>query len=449
MSPSPWKVVLVGGATAAALAIGGMSRGEQSNAAQSNSALAPAGSWPATAPPATPQAPPADAPPAVRGAYLTAVADCAGCHTAPGGKPFAGGLPLNTPFGVIYSSNITPDKDTGIGNWTAAQFRSAMKEGKDDAGKNLYPAMPYPYYSHMPDGEVEAIRAYLMTLPAVHAEIPPNKLPFPLNIRFMVKFWNWLNFKPSEFKAVATESPEWNRGAYIVNGPGHCGACHTPKNILGGDKRDQTLKGGELDFWYAPNLTGDARRGLHDWSIEDIATYLRSGMNGHAEAAGSMQDVIENSTSKMSDQDLRAIAVYLKSLPGAPPPAPSAPGTQAMRSGQAIYVDQCAACHGQDGAGVPGLFPPLKGNPEVQQARATSPLHAILAGAQAAATPTKPSQPAMPAYAWKLTDYEIAAVSTYLRNSWGNAAEPVTDSDVAKVRAHVAAHPAQRKKRVV
>jgi mono/diheme cytochrome c family protein len=438
-----WKGALIAGAAASALFIGGMSHGQTSDMS------APAA--PAVKPPAPPgiQAPPDNAPPAVRGQYLAVLGDCAACHTAPHGQPFAGGLPLETPFGTIYSTNITPDRETGIGAWTPEQFRRAMHEGKRADGANLYPAFPYPYFTHASAGDVEAIRAYLMTLTPVNMPPKANKLGFPFNIRFLLKTWNWLNFKPGEFQTVPTRSVEWNRGAYIVTSLGHCGACHTPKNILFGDKRDKALHGGEVDYWYAPNLTGTGKSGLKSWSVDDIATYLRTGMNDHAGASGSMQDVVEISTSKMSDADLHAIGVYLKSLPEAPEPMPSQPSQQAMRSGQAIYVDQCAACHAVDGSGAPGIFPPLRANPGVQQTQPTTAIHAILTGAQAASTASKPTSPSMPAFAWKLTDYEVAAVATYVRNSWGNSAEPVSERDVAKVRSHVAAHPVQRKKGAV
>jgi len=220
---------------------------------------------------------------------------------------------------VVYSTNITPDTNTGIGQWTAAEFRAALKDGKGHAGRRLYPAMPYPYYTRMPDDEVEAIRAYLMTVAPVHAEAPANTLPFPFNIRLLMKVWNALNFRRGEFQPEPGQSEAWNRGAYIVTGPGHCGACHTPKTALGGDRRGQALKGGEVEFEHAPNLTGEPRTGFSRWSSDDIVTYLRTGANRHTEANGAMQDVVDYSTSKLSDEDLHAIAVYLKTLPGAPP----------------------------------------------------------------------------------------------------------------------------------
>ncbi len=430
-----WKAALVFGAAVTALAVSGLSHGQPG-------APSPVGSWPA-APPTAPviQPPPASASAVERGRYLVTLGDCAACHTAPGGTPFAGGVPLNTPFGVIYSTNITPDTATGIGGWTPDQFRRALQEGRDDQGQNLYPAMPYPYFSHIAAADIEAMRAYLMTVPPAHAEAQANRLPFPLNLRVLIQGWNWLNFRPAPFTATSTRSAEWNRGAYIVNSLAHCGACHTPKTFLGGDQRDKPLRGGELDNWYAPNLNGSPHGGLQGWSTDDIVAYLSRGSNDHAAASGSMQAVVELSTSRMSAADLRAIAVYLKALPATPEPDADRPDPQKMRAGQAIYTDQCSACHGADGSGVAGLFPPLRGNPGVLQPSATTGLHAILAGAQAAATKAKPSQPAMPAFAWKLTDDEVAAVSTYVGNSWGNSAPAVGRDTVARLRARIAAHP--------
>lgn len=416
-----FKVALVGVAVASALLVAGVG-------------------WSQIEPPGSPEG----ASSVERGRYLAVVGDCEGCHTAPGGAPLAGGLALNTPFGTLYSTNITPDGDTGIGGWSRAQFRRALKEGKAAGGRNLYPAMPYTYYAHVTDADVDALYDYLRTVRPVHAENRANGLPFPLNIRFMMSFWNWLNFrKDPPVPHPANPTAEWSRGAYIVNGLGHCGACHTPKNLLGGDRWDKALQGGELDFWYAPNLVGGRRAGLSGWSEDEVVQYLKTGVNSHAEAIGSMQDVIEHETSKMSDADLRAVAVYLRSLPQAPPPQAKASTRQAMRSGKAIYLDQCAACHAPDGSGAPPVFPPLKDKPAIQQASAVNPIRAILAGGQEAATPANPTRPAMPAYAATLTDYEIASVASYVRNSFGNAADPVDPREVGQLRTRVISHPIQ------
>jgi mono/diheme cytochrome c family protein len=380
-----------------------------------------------------------------RGRYLVVLGDCESCHDRPGGQKLAGGLALNTPFGVIYSANITPDRQTGIGGWSEADFYRAMHEGKDDRNAHLYPAFPYPQFTRMPRADVDAIRAFLMTQPAVSYRPPANRLPFPLSIRALVGVWNWLYFKPGDFQPTAGQSAAWNRGAYIVNGPGHCASCHTPKTILGGDKQSQFLQGGLLDNWFAPDLNGDPRGGLAAWTAADIVEFLKTGRNARTSASGSMSDVITHSTSQMSDADLAAVAGYLKSLPsakGAPAAAHLDPA--AMRAGQALYRDNCAACHRADGSGVAREFPPLRQNSNVQSSDPTTLDRFILSGTETAATDARPTPFAMPSFAWKLTDREIADVATYVRNSWGNAAPAVSAGDVAKLRHKVAAHPIRK-----
>jgi mono/diheme cytochrome c family protein len=380
-----------------------------------------------------------------QGRYLAALGDCESCHNRPGGQRFAGGLPLNTPFGVIYSANITPDRDTGIGSWSADAFYRAMHQGRDDQNAHLYPAFPYPYFTRMSRAEVDAIRAYLMSQPAVSYRPPPNELPFPVSIRGVIGLWNWLYFKPGDFQPTQGQSAEWNRGAYIVTGPGHCGACHTPKTLLGGDRKVAFLQGGLIDNWFAPGLNGDPRAGLADWSGADIAEFLKTGRNARTSASGSMSDVITNSTSLMSDADLRAVAAYLKSLPAASPkPLASSPEPAAMRAGEAVYIDSCAACHKADGSGTPGFFPPLKGNSNVQSANPTTLDHFVLSGTETTATAARPTPLAMPSFGWKLSDREIADVATYVRNSWGNLARPVSAAEVGKLRKKVAAHPVRK-----
>src|ERR1700733_1520314 len=258
-----------------------------------------------------------------RGQYLVAAGDCISCHLREGGEPFAGGLALNTPFGLIYTSNIPPDRETGIGAWNSDQFYRAMHDGKGAHGEDLYPAFPYPWFRRVSREDDDAIFAFLMTLPAVNYTPPKNDLAFPLNFRTLVGAWNTLFLDSHNFQSDPEQSAEWNRGAYLVNGLGHCGACHTPKNSLGADKSKQELQGGKLDNWVAPDLTGNTRIGLGDWSVDDIAEFLASGRNAHAAAGGAMADVITYSTSFISDADRRAIAVYLKSQPASPSVAAS------------------------------------------------------------------------------------------------------------------------------
>jgi mono/diheme cytochrome c family protein len=369
-----------------------------------------------------------------RGQYLVAAGDCMSCHLREGGEPLAGGLGLKTPFGVIYTPNITSDKETGIGNWTGDEFYRAMHDGIDDEGKNLYPAFPYPWFRLVSREDDDAIFAFLKTTAAVSYTPPMNDLSFPLQFRFTVKGWNLLYLKSHDFTADANQSPEWNRGAYLVNGLGHCGGCHTPKNSLGADKSKQQFDGGTLENWVAPDLTANNRTGLGTWSVDDVAEYLRNGRNAHAGAAGAMADVITYSTSLMSDADRHAMAVYLKSQEPSPDKANAPPNPAAMRRGAEIYSDACASCHLENGVGQPRYFPPLGPNAMLQQADPMGLEHLILAGGRIGISPSHPSPLTMPSFAWKLNDQEIADVSTFIRNSWGNQAAEVSESDVRAAR---------------
>jgi mono/diheme cytochrome c family protein len=373
-----------------------------------------------------------------RGRYLAAAGDCAACHTAEGGKPYAGGRPVPTPFGVIYSTNITPDKDTGIGRWTEAQFYRAMHEGIRADGKHLYPAFPYPWYTKLSREDVDAIKAFLDALPPVREENKQTALPWPLSVREVMTGWNSLYFTKGEYRPDPGQSAEWNRGAYLVEGLGHCGACHTPKNIAGGLKTRQNLEGGYGENWYATSLTNDVRDGLGDWTLEDIVRYLKTGVNARAAATGPMAEVIENSTQHLSDADLRAIAVYLRSLPGRNQTANAETDKQRLARGQALYIDQCAGCHMEDGSGQRRAFPPLAGNAVVQAREPGAMLHMIIDGARVVATAHDPSALAMPAFGWKLTDQDVADLATYLRAAWGNRAAPVSVSQVKDTRERVA-----------
>jgi mono/diheme cytochrome c family protein len=369
-----------------------------------------------------------------RGQYLVAAGDCISCHQREGGEPFAGGLGLNTPFGVIYAPNITSDRNTGLGAWTSDEFYRAMHDGKGAHGQDLYPAFPYPWFRRVSREDDDAIFAYLATLPAVNYTPPKNDLSFPLNFRSLVGAWNMLFLDSHDFQSDPGQSAEWNRGAYLVNGLGHCGGCHTPKNSFGADKSKQELQGGNLDNWVAPDLTSNSRIGLGDWSVDDIAEFLASGRNAHAAAGGAMADVITHSTSFMSDADRRAIAVYLKSQPASPIVTSSAPDAGAMRHGAQIYSDACASCHLDNGIGQSRLFPPLGKDAMLQQPDPTGLEHLILGGTRVGVSASRPSPLGMPSFAWKLSDQEIADVSTFIRNSWGNQAAPVAAADVSALR---------------
>lgn len=371
-----------------------------------------------------------------RGRYLATVGDCAACHTSKDSPGLSGGTLLQTPFGPISVPNITPDDDTGIGRWAEDQFVAAMQTGKTPSGTHLYPAFPYLYYTKVSKQDLADIYAYLRTLPPVRHEVNRNTLPFPFNIRASLIGWNMLFFQPGEFKADPGKSAEFNRGAYLVQGLGHCAECHTAKNFLGADKASANLQGGNLQGWFAPNITGDKRIGVGGWSVDQIVEYLRDGHNDIGAASGPMAEEIINSSSMMTPADLKAIAVYLKesSPDTAAAPQPLAATDAGMKAGQAIYTDNCEACHTAKGVGVDRMFPALATNPAVQQADPTSLIRVISAGAQSAATNAHPTGPIMPAFGWRLNDSQIADVTTYIRNSWGNAAAPVTADQVGSVR---------------
>jgi mono/diheme cytochrome c family protein len=372
--------------------------------------------------------------PVERGRYLVVLGDCMNCHTVAGGAHFAGGRPLETPFGKILTANITPDQQTGIGKWTADQFYRALHEGRSADGSRLYPAFPYPYFTHMNREETDAILAYLRTIPPVRNPIDRNRLSFPFNIRAMMIGWNALYFRSGPLPPDPAKSPAWNRGAWLVEGPAHCAACHTPTNMLGGRKTSHDFQGGALAGWVAPDVTPNTRTGVGGWSDEAMFRYLKTGRNQFSAASGEMGEAVAFSTSKMSDADLSAIIAYLRDRPASPDAHSPTPDADVMRMGEAVFQDTCSACHRMDGTGVPTVFPRLQDNPNLQQADVTSVLRVILDGTRAMPTGSHPTPLSMPAFHWKLGDEQIAAVATYARNSWGNAAEPVKSDAVAALR---------------
>ena len=371
-----------------------------------------------------------------RGRHLADAGDCVACHTTKGGKPFAGGRPIETPFGIIYSPNVTPDRTTGIGAWSDEDFYRALHHGRRPDGTWLYPAFPYPYFTKITRDDVMAIRAYLDTLPPVENARRQADLTWPLNHRALMRAWDFMFFQPGTFKPDANKSAEWNRGAYLVQGAGHCGACHTPKNALGADKTSERLMGGAIQNWFAPKIAGNLYDGTGSWSVDDIVEYLKTGRNKHSGAGGLMAEVVENSTSKLPDTDLHAIAVYLKDVDGGPnlAPKPLAVDDPKMKAGAAIFADSCAGCHQADGKGVPHMFPPLQHDANVQQRDPSTVIRVILEGARTAVTDKRPTPFSMPAFDWKLENDQVAAVATYVRNAWGNAAPPVAPDDVRSMR---------------
>lgn len=369
-----------------------------------------------------------------RGRYLVRAGDCAACHTADGGAPFAGGRAVPTPFGIIYSSNITPDPDTGIGRWSDADFYRAMHEGMDRLGNHLYPAFPYPWYTRVSRDDVLAIKAYLDTLAPVRQANRPNALPWPLDIRGDMAVWNGLFFDDGTYQPDPKRSAQWNRGAYLVEGLGHCGACHSAKNFAGATDKDDPLTGGYAEHAFAPSLGGGARDGLGDWSEQDIVDYLGTGRNTRSTAAGPMVEVVEDSTQYLTEADRRAIAVYLKSLPAPKAQDIATVDRATLDRGAAVYLDNCAGCHLREGQGELGAFPPLRVSSAVQAKSPDTLIGVILQGAHAPVTRGEQTGLSMQSFADHLDDAQIADLTTYIRNAWGNHAAPVDADHVSDLR---------------
>src|SRR5215831_2637086 len=305
--------------------------------------------------------PPPDADKALvdRGRYLTSLGDCVACHTEKNGARFAGGRPIETPFGTVLSANLTPDEATGIGRYTQDTFYRALHEGIDRNGDHLFPAFPYNYYTNVTREDSDAIFAYLRTIPAVSKQVDRNHLRFPFNIRALTAMWNWLYLDRGPYRPNAEKSAQWNRGAYLADGLGHCQACHTPRNSLGGSKKDEAYRGGTFGEWFAPDLTPNRRTGLGAWQRDALLDFLRQGLNGHSAAAAEMGEVVAFSTSQMNDADLAALVAYLGDRPPSPDAQVAPPANAVMQQGKAIWEDECSACHRMDGAGAPRYFPPV------------------------------------------------------------------------------------------
>jgi mono/diheme cytochrome c family protein len=372
-----------------------------------------------------------------KGRYLAVLGDCTACHTSPGKPAFAGGVVIDTPFGKLLGANITPDPATGIGRWSFEDFQRVMSTGHSPGGKRLYGAMPFTAYTKVSREDNLALWAYLQTLEPVHNEVQTNQLPFPFSVRTSLIAWNWINFEQGEYKPDPSKSAQWNRGAYLVEGLGHCGTCHTPRNLLGGDKGGEFLKGGNLQSWVAPNITPDPHAGIGAWSAEEIVQYLKTGANRFDIASGPMAEAVEHSTQHWKDEDLMAVAVFLKDDANGEQgdkPQPLAATDPAMVTGKAIYADRCSACHTPNGEGIAHLFPKLAQGPLANNADPASMIRVVLAGNRAGATDAAPTAPAMPSFAWNLSDQNIADVLTYVRNSWGNAAPAVSAGEVKTLR---------------
>jgi mono/diheme cytochrome c family protein len=369
-----------------------------------------------------------------RGRYLVQLGDCVACHTDKGGERFAGGRKVETPFGTLLSANLTPDMQTGIGRYNADTFYRALHEGIDHEGRHLYPAFPYNYYTKVTREDSDAMFAYLRTIAPVSKHVDRNQLPFPFDIRGLMVVWNAMFLDKGEYKPDAGKPQAWNRGAYLVEGLGHCEACHTAKNMMGGPKKGKAFQGGTFAEWFAPDLTKNERTGLGGWKDDDLREFFRRGANAHSAASGEMGEVVAFSTSQMNDADIDATIAYLRTIEASPDAKADKPGDAVMKQGEAIFQDNCAACHRMDGSGVPRYFPPIRQDANVQQSDPTSLIHFVLAGARKVATDASPTPLSMPAFEWKLSDAQIAAVLTYVRNSWGNSAAAVSADKVADLR---------------
>ena len=379
----------------------------------------------------------------VRGEYLARAGNCMACHTVRGGAEYAGGRAIDTPFGAVYSTNLTPDDATGIGKWTSAEFWRAMHNGRSKDGRLLYPAFPYTSYTLVSREDSDALYAYLHSRPAVPQPNRDHTLRFPYNTQAALAVWRALYFEPARFTPDNTQSASWNRGAYLTQGLAHCSACHSPRDNWGGIDSARMLAGGLMPVqnWYAPALTAPHEAGLANWSPQHIVQLLKTGTAPGATVAGPMAEVVLHSTQYLSDVDLGAMADYLQRLPGpASPvhePVAAAPSPLAPL-GAKIYEQHCVACHGEAGQGVPNAYPALAGNRAVTLANTANLVQVVLKGGYAPATAGNPRPYGMPPYMLELNDREVAAVLTHLRSAWGNQAAPVSELDVNRLRASAA-----------
>jgi mono/diheme cytochrome c family protein len=376
-----------------------------------------------------------------RGEYLARAGDCIACHTAPEGRIFAGGRAMLTPFGTLYTSNITPDPDTGIGKWTADDFYKTMHSGRFPDGGLIYPAMPFASYTKVTRADSDAIFAYLKSIPAVNQKDRPHELRFPYDNRQLILGWRTLYFREGEYKPDPTKSAEWNRGAYLVEGLGHCGMCHSPINALGGTSQSDAFKGGLIPMqnWYAPSLTSNREAGLGEWSLKDITDLLQTGISMRGVVYGPMAEVVHNSLQYLNDEDSKAMAVYLKGIAGPQPPAPSSalPSSESsllVSLGKTVYDARCASCHGAQGEGKPPHWPPLANNQSIEMESAVNPIRMVLNGGYPPGTAGNPKPYGMPPFAGLLSDNEVAAVVSYIRTAWGNRGAPVSAREANELR---------------
>ncbi len=373
-----------------------------------------------------------------RGAYLAQAGNCAGCHSARGGAAYAGGTGIETPFGTVFAGNLTPDATTGIGAWSSDDFWRAMHNGRARDGRLLYPVFPYPNTTRVTRDDTDALYAFLQSQRAVSQINRPHALRFPYDTQAALALWRALYFRPGVFEPRTDQNADWNRGAYLVRGLGHCEACHASRNALGASSGALELGGGviPLQNWYAPSLANSAEAGVAHLPLQQVADLLRTGTSVQGSVLGPMAEVVWRSTQYLNEADLRAIAVFLRALPQdtAVPSAVAPVNTGVMAQGARLYGDQCAACHGDKGEGASGAYPPLAGNRSVTMAVSTNVVRVIAEGGFPPSTRGNPRPYGMPPFGTTLTRAEIAAVATYIRNAFGNRAGPVTELDVILLR---------------
>ena len=390
----------------------------------------------------TSAAAPATAELVARGAYLARAGNCMGCHTVQGGAAYAGGRGVPTPFGTIYAPNLTPDQATGIGAWSPAEFWRALHNGRARDGRLLYPAFPYPNYTRITRDDSDAIHAYLHSLPAVVQANKPHALEFPFDQQAALAVWRALYFRAAEPvrpEVDVARGAEWLRGAYLVEGLGHCNACHASRNALGATRNTLDLAGGLIPVqnWYAPSLTSPDEASVAAWDVQHIVELMRTGVSARGAVMGPMREVVAGSTQYLSEPDLRAMAVYLKALPqSAAAPVPADPPTAAAADGPGakLYAQHCVQCHSEHGEGVPGIYPALAGSRAVTLRTPVNLVHMVLEGGFAPSTAGNPRPFGMPPFATVLSDGEVAQLLSHLRGSWGNRAAPVSALDVAQFR---------------
>lgn len=373
-----------------------------------------------------------------RGEYLALAGDCIGCHTAEDGADFAGGLGLETPYGTLYSTNITPDKETGIGGYTQDQFFRVLNAGVAADGHRLYPAMPFTSYHLVTRADSDALYDYFMSLPPVKRENTPNGMAWPFSMRVSLIFWDWLYASQEPFEPSPDKSEQWNRGAYLVEGLGHCGECHTPRNKLGAMRLDQALTGGNLGVFRAPDITPRALRDK-GWATDGLVSYLKQGESDSGLAFGDMFTVVSHSTRHLSAADLEAISAYLldgevEEAAGRPKPSLTPETESQLAGGRQAYLDLCAGCHGSDGEGIPAVTPPLSHNAIVAAQDPYNLIKLTLVGIAGELLGRSAAWESMPGFSTQLSDAQLALLVNYMRVQWGQRRPSVTAAKVLEVR---------------